>query len=111
MTTNNNNYETSWNVISVRNRAHMPYSQLATYGYNVPLFEPNLINRCLDGSYMNTSDPLVMAYCKSIPKETLERISCNKASNGKPLRMQYTSPSYMLGPTSCYKFDGCRQFH
>jgi hypothetical protein len=70
------------------------YSTLGSYGYTSPPFEPDILRRCAEGSYMYSSNPNMYQYCDSIPKEKLERVACMKSYRGNPVRFEYTSPAY-----------------
>lgn len=70
------------------------YSTLGSYGYDAPPFEPDVLRRCAEGSYMYSSNPSMYQYCNSIPKEKLEKVACMKSYRGNPVRFEYTSPAY-----------------
>lgn len=70
------------------------YSTLGSYGYTTPLFEPDVLRRCAEGSYMYSSNPGLNEYCETIPKEKLEKVACMKSFRGNPVRYEYTSPAY-----------------
>lgn len=74
-------------------------SDYATMGtlYSAPLFEPDVLRRCADGSYMYTDNPALGAFCDTVPKYVLDRVACNRAYTGRPLRMRYTVPANACG--------------
>lgn len=72
------------------------YARLGSI-YDAPLFEPDLLRRCAHGRYMYTDNPRLTAYCDSIPCGVLDRAACGRAFNGRPLHMNYTTPSMACG--------------
>jgi hypothetical protein len=84
------------------------YARLGSM-YGQPLFEPGLLRRCAEGSYMFTDNPTLGAFCASVPPEVLDRVACRRAYHGRPVHLAYTSPAYgtaCLGRASCGCGDG-----
>lgn len=77
------------------------YARLGSYGYDQPLFEPDVLRRCADGGYMFTSNPQLTDFCKRVPPPMLARIACSVGCNGKPLYMSYSAPAYGCREIPC----------
>ena len=71
-------------------------SDYATLGtlYDTPLFEPNLLQRCAEGSYMYTDNPALSSFCSAVPTSVLDKVSCKRAYHGRPFHLDYTVPAY-----------------
>jgi hypothetical protein len=85
------------------------YARLGTM-YGQPLFEPGLLRRCAEGSYMFTDNPTLGAFCASVPADVLDRVACRRAYHGRPIHLAYTSPAYACGcgASSCGADNGTR---
>lgn len=73
--------------------------QYARFGdmYSAPLFEPGILRRCAEGSYMYTDDPALTDFCSTVPSSVLDKVACHRAYHGRPLHMSYTTPSQACG--------------
>lgn len=63
--------------------------------YKDNLFEPGILRRCAEGSYMYTDNPYLGEYCSKVPPHLLQNLACNSRCGyqGKPVRVAYTVPS------------------
>lgn len=93
-------------------------SDYTTFGqmYNKPLFEPDLLRRCAQGSYMYSDNPQLGAFCSSVPPSVLQAAACPRAYHGRPFHMSYTVPGDVscppgycgqVGATPCGMRQGC----
>lgn len=82
------------------------YARLGSYGYDQPLFEPDVLRRCADGRFMYTSNPQLTDFCASVPAPMLARVACAKGFDGKPLYMSYNAPAYGCTRIPCRSGPG-----
>ncbi len=80
----------------------------ATLGgiYDRPLFEPNVLQRCAEGSYMFTDNPMLTDFCSKLSPAVLDRVACKRAYHGRPFHQAYTVPAYACkNPISCDRIE------
>jgi len=81
-------------------KENYPYpADYATLGtmYAQRLFEPDIVKRCAEGSYMYSDNPQLGAFCSTVPPEVMSKVACSRAFVGRPYHMSYTVPSNVCG--------------
>ena len=74
--------------------------------YDRPLFEPNVLQRCAEGSYMFTDNPMLTDFCSKVPASVLDRTACKRAFHGRPFHLSYTVPAYACkNSVSCNRVE------
>jgi hypothetical protein len=88
-------------MYNYREKYTSEYATLGSYGYSAPLFEPDILRRCAQGSYTYTSNPALTQFCNTVPPQVLDTVACKKIYHGRPIHLRYTSPAYADSCSAC----------